>query len=438
MKITIIGSGYVGLVAGACFADLGNEVVCLDIDSEKIEKLKRSIIPIYEPGLGDVVKRNVRERRLGFTTDRQKAIEHGDIIFIAVGTPSKEDGSVDLQYIESAAKDIGNYMQDYKVIVDKSTVPVGTAHKLMELIRHSQSAKNKKISFDLASNPEFLREGEAIKDFMNPDRIVIGVESEKAKEIMIGLYKGIERTGRPILITDIKSAEMIKYASNSMLATRISFMNEIANLCEKVGADVKMVAEGIGLDTRIGPRFLQAGIGYGGSCFPKDVRGLIDCGKQNSINFEILEAVNWVNEKQKKSLMPKIKKLIPDLKDKKIAVWGLAFKPKTDDMREAPSIAIINELQKLGAKVTAFDPEAEETARRIFRDIEYAKTPFDAVKGCNALVIATEWDEFRYLDKQKIKDLLAEPNIIDGRNIYDPKEMKKLGFNYIGVGRGLW
>lgn len=435
MKITVIGSGYVGLVAGTCFADLGNEVVCLDINKEKIEKLKQGIVPIYEPGLSDVVKRNVRENRLDFITDRQKAIEHGEIIFIAVGTPSKEDGSVDLQYIESAAKDIGQYMQNYKVIVDKSTVPVGTAHKLMEIIKNNQ-LKNKKIAFDLASNPEFLREGEAIKDFMNPDRIVIGVESEKAKEVMINLYKGIERTGRPILITDIKSAEMIKYASNSMLATRISFMNEIANLCEKVGADVKMVAEGIGLDTRIGPRFLQAGIGYGGSCFPKDVKGLISSGKQHNVPMEILDAVDRVNECQKKSLMPKIKKLIPDPKNKKIAVWGLAFKPKTDDIREAPSIAIINELQKLGAKIIAFDPEAEQTAKRIFKNIEYADTPYNVVKGCNALVIATEWDEFRYLDKKKIKELMKEPNIIDGRNIYDPAEMKKLGFNYIGVGRG--
>ncbi|HLC98853.1 MAG TPA: UDP-glucose/GDP-mannose dehydrogenase family protein [Candidatus Nanoarchaeia archaeon] len=432
MKITIIGTGYVGSVTGACLADLGNEVICLDIDKEKIERFRKGELPIYEPGLSDLVKRNVREGRLSFTTDKKKAIQGSDVIFIAVGTPSAPDGSVDMAFIESAAKDIGTFMNSYKVIVDKSTVPVGTADKIREIIKGSQKEKHE---FDLVSNPEFLREGNAIHDFMNPDRIVIGVDNGKAKSIMLSIYGGIERTGKPILVTDVKSSELIKYASNAMLATRISFMNEIARLCEKTGADIKMIAKGIGLDSRIGPRFLHAGLGYGGSCFPKDVRGLVATGKEYGIDFKILRAVDQVNEEQKTWLIPKIRKELADLKGRKIAVWGLAFKPKTDDIREAPSIAIINELQKLGAKIVAFDPEAERSAKRVLKNVDYAKTPYEALEGCDALVVVTEWSEFRNLDKAKMKKLMKRPVIFDGRNIYSRTEMRSLGFRYFGIGR---
>jgi len=432
MKITIIGTGYVGSVTGACLADLGNEVICLDIDKEKIEKFSKGIIPIYEPGLSDLVKRNVREKRLIFTTDKKKAIQSSDVIFIAVGTPSRDDGSVDISYIESAAADIGKHMNGYKVIVDKSTVPAGTADRIKGIIRNNQPSKH---DFDIVSNPEFLREGAAIRDFTVPDRVVIGVESEKAKDIMLKIYKPLERTGKPILVTDVKSAEMIKYASNAMLATRISFMNEMARLCEKVGADVKLVAKGIGLDSRIGPRFLQAGVGYGGSCFPKDVRGVIATAKEHGVDLKILKAVNEVNEEQKIWIIPKIKKELGDLKNKKIAMWGLSFKPKTDDMREAPSISIINELQRLGANISAFDPESIENARKMLKNIEYAKTPYDALKGCDALVIVTEWDEFREPDFDKIKSSLKKPIIFDGRNLYDPLEIRGQGFFYHSIGR---
>ena len=432
MKITVIGTGYVGLVAGTCLAELGNDVICLDIDKEKIDKLNNGIIPIYEPGLDELVKRNKKEGRLIFTTDKEKAIKESIVIFIAVGTPMGENHEADLRYVKAVAKDIGTYMQDYKVVVDKSTVPVGTADMVKQIIKQNQKQD---IEVDVVSNPEFLREGSAIKDFQNPDRVVIGSDSAKAKEIMDRIYSAVARTGRPILHIDIKSAELIKYASNSMLATRISFMNELANLSEKVGADIKKVAQGIGLDTRIGSRFLQAGIGYGGSCFPKDVQALIQTMKQNNCEASILTAVEEVNQKQKLSLIPKIQKLVSDLKGKTIAVWGLAFKPKTDDIREAPSIFIINELQKLGAKIKAFDPVAEENAKKLLKDVEYTLNPYDTIEGADALVVCTEWDEFRDLDKEKIKSLLKQPNVIDGRNIYNPKEMKELGFNYIGVGR---
>ncbi|MBS3158934.1 UDP-glucose/GDP-mannose dehydrogenase family protein [Candidatus Woesearchaeota archaeon] len=435
MKITVVGTGYVGLVAGTCLADLGNEVICVDVDKDKISKLNKGIIPIFEPGLKDLLDRNVREKRLFFTTDIKKGVQESLVIFIAVGTPEGKDNKADLKYVWQVAADIGKYMNEYKVIVDKSTVPVGTADKVKKLIRENQK---KAIDFDIVSNPEFLREGEAIGDFTFPDRIVIGVESKRAEEVMTQIYKGITRSGKPLIVTDIKSSELIKYASNAMLATRISFMNEIANLCEKVGADVKKVAYGIGLDSRIGPRFLQAGIGYGGSCFPKDVQALIKTGEENNSGFKILDAVEEVNEQQKLSIIPKIKKLLPELKNKTIAVWGLAFKPKTDDMREAPSIILINELNKAGAKIQAFDPEAENTAKKIFshvKNLSYANTPYDALKNADVLVIATEWNVFRDLDKEKMKNLLKHPNIIDGRNVYEPEEMRKLGFNYIGVGR---
>ena len=432
MKISIIGSGYVGLVVGTCLAELGNDVICADIDKDKIDNLNKGAIPIYEPGLKELLERNLKVKRISFTTDIKKATEHAEIIFIAVGTPPGKDHKADLTAVKEVAKDIGKYMDNYKVIVNKSTVPVGTASLVRSIIKESQT---KEIEFDIVSNPEFLKEGSAIKDFMTPDRIIIGTNSDKAKEIMEKLYKSIARTNKPILFTDTKSAEIIKYASNAMLATRISFMNEIARLCEQVGADVKLVAKGVGLDSRIGPRFLQAGCGYGGSCFPKDVKALAQTMNCHEVESKILQAVEEVNENQKKSLLPKIKSLVPDLNGKTIAIWGLAFKPKTDDMREAPSIVIIKQLQEEGAKIRAFDPEAIENAKKTLNDIEYAQNPYESLEGCDALIILTEWDEFRELDKKKVKELLKHPNIIDGRNIYDPKEMEELGFNYIGIGR---
>ncbi len=430
MKITIIGTGYVGLVTGTCLANLGNEVVCLDIDKEKIDNLNKGILPIYESGLKELVEINVNEKRLVFTTDYEYAVKASEIIFIAVGTPQAENGEADLSYVKAAAKSIGQYMDGYKVVVDKSTVPVGTADMVKEII-----SENSDKEVDVVSNPEFLREGAAIKDFMTPDRIVIGVESEKAKEIMLKLYKPLERVGKPIVITDIKSSEMTKYASNAMLATRISFMNEISRLCEKTGGDVKAVARGIGLDTRIGPRFLQAGVGYGGSCFPKDVRALIKTGENNDVEFKILKSVDDVNEEQKKLLLPKIEKLAGDLEGKKIAIWGLAFKPKTDDIREAPAIIVIKQLLEKGAKISAFDPVAKDNFSKLFDNIEYGDTPYDVLQDADALVILTEWDNFRELDKVKMKYLMNSPNVVDGRNVYDPKDMRDAGFEYVGVGR---
>lgn len=432
MKISCMGCGYVGLVAGTCLADMGNEVTCFDIDKGKINKLNKGIIPIYEPGLKDMFERNIKEKRLRFSNDIKTTIKKSNVIFITVGTPPGKNHEADLFAVKSVAEQIGRNMDTYKVIVNKSTVPVGTAELVRKIIKKNQTGD---CEFDVVSNPEFLREGEAVKDFTNPDRIVIGTDNEKAKKIMVLIYRGIARADKPVFITDIKSAEMIKYASNAMLATRISFMNEIAQLCEKVGADIKSVAKGIGLDNRIGPRFLQAGIGYGGSCFPKDVRALIELMKRNKVKGEVLSAVNRVNEDQRKFILLKIKKLLPSLKEKTIAIWGLAFKPKTDDIREAPSIAIIMELQRLGAKIRAFDPEAKLNAKKVLKGIIFCNDPYSTVKGCDALVIATEWNEFRVLDIDKIKRLLKQPNIIDGRNIYEPEEMKNAGFNYVGIGR---
>ena len=432
MKISCVGCGYVGLVAGTCLADMGNEVTCCDIDKSKINKLKRGVIPIYEPGLKDMFERNIKEKRLHFSNDIKTAIKESDVIFITVGTPPGKDRKADLFAVESVAKQIGRNMNTYKVIVNKSTVPVGTAELVKNIIKKNQTGE---YEFDVVSNPEFLREGEAVKDFTNPDRIVIGTDSERAKKIMVSIYRGIARTDKPVFITDIKSAEMIKYASNAMLATRISFMNEIAQLCEKVGADVKSVAKGVGLDNRIGPRFLQAGMGYGGSCFPKDVKALAEVMKRNKVKGKILSAVNWVNENQRSFILSKIKKLLPHLKGKTIAIWGLAFKPKTDDIREAPSIAIIMELQGLGAKIRAFDPEAKINAKKVLKNVVFCNDPYSTAKGCDALVIVTEWNEFRVLDMDKVKRLLKQPNIIDGRNIYEPEEMRSAGFNYIGIGR---
>jgi UDPglucose 6-dehydrogenase len=432
MKVTIIGTGYVGLVAGACLADMGHEVMCLDIDKNKIDMLNKGEIPIYEPGLKTVVERNEADGRISFTLDKEKAIDFAEVIFLAVGTPQGDDNKADLSYIKQAAADIGKYMKNYKIIVDKSTVPVGTTDLVKKVIKESQT---KEIEFDVVSNPEFLREGNAIKDFMQADRVVIGCETEKAKQKMEKLYRTFTRSFRPMVFVDPKSAEMIKYAANSMLATRISFMNEVARLCEKVGADVKKVSAGMGFDHRIGPYFLQAGIGYGGSCFPKDVRAFIEMGKENGVNFKILNAVEEINEEQKKSLFPKIQKLVPDLKGKKIALWGLAFKPKTDDMREAPSLVLIKQLQEAGAKVIAFDPVAEENAKKLTKDVEFVQDPYDALKDASCLVLVTEWDEFRNFSQERLKKLMKELNIVDGRNIYDPEDIKEAGFNYISVGR---
>jgi len=432
MKITVIGAGYVGLVTAACLANLGNEVICMDIDKKRISMLNKGEMPLYEPGLEEMVRLNVKAKRLYFKTDAKKAIQQSEIIFIAVGTPSKDNGEADLNYIFSVAKTIGKYMNDYKVIVDKSTVPVETADKIKDIIISHQ---RKPIKFDLVSNPEFLREGEALNDFMIPDRIVIGIENGKAKDIMLALYKSIERTGRPILITDIKSAELIKYASNAMLATRISFMNQLSELCEKVNADVKLVSKGIGLDSRIGSRFLQAGAGYGGSCFPKDVKSLMYTLKEYGCDASMLESVEKINENQKLRIVEKVKSFFPTLIGKKIAVWGLAFKPKTDDMRDAPSLIIIPRLQSLGAEIMVFDSLAEHNAKKLFKNLKYAKNPYDAIKGADLLLILTEWDYFRELDKIKLRNLMKKPNIVDARNIYEPDEMKRLGFNYEGVGR---
>ncbi len=432
MRITVIGTGYVGLVTGSCFASLGHEVVNLDIDKEKIAKLNKGIVPIYEPGLRDIIEINAREGRQSFTTDKKSAIEHGEVIFIAVGTPQGDDGEADLSYVFQAAEDIGRYINKYTVVVDKSTVPVGTAEKVKEVIKKSGANGHE---FDLVSNPEFLREGEAVKDFLNPDRIVIGVESEKARKIMAELYRDIERTGKPILFTDIKSAEMIKYASNAMLATRISFMNQLSCLCQKIGADIKLVAKGMGLDSRIGPRFLQAGIGYGGSCFPKDVKALIHTLKKHGCGAEILESVHNVNERQKLSPVSRIKEKLGKLSGKRIAVWGLSFKPKTDDIREAPSITIIRKLLDEGAEVSAFDPVAEENAKKVFPDIIYASKPLDAAHNAHALLVLTEWDEFRNPDWAELKKRMAFPLVFDGRNIYESREVTEAGFDYMGVGR---
>jgi UDPglucose 6-dehydrogenase len=432
MKITMIGTGYVGLVTGTCLAGLGNDVICVDIDENKINKLNDGIIPIYEPGLKDLIETNIKEKRISFTTNIQYGIKESDVIFIAVGTPSDDKGNADLSFVCDVAKNIGKYMNKYTVIVDKSTVPVGTSDIVKKIIKENQKID---IEYDLISNPEFLREGEAIKDFMNPDRIVIGYETEKSRKIMEKIYSGIERTGKPIVYTDIKSAELIKYASNAMLATRISFMNMLAPLCEKVNANIKEVSKGLGLDSRIGPRFLQAGVGYGGSCFPKDIKALIKTLEENKCDTDLLNAVENINEIQKKCIIPKIKSVLGNLKGKTIAIWGLAFKPKTDDMREAPSIKIIGELQKLGANIKAFDPIAENNAKKILKNIEYGNNPYNTIKDCDALVIVTEWDEFRQLDLELVKSLLKTPIIIDGRNIYDPKEMETYGFKYISIGR---
>jgi len=432
MRISVVGAGYVGLVAGACLANFGNEVICIDVDSLKIDSLKKGIIPIYEPGLKELVALNTKEERLSFTTDIKHGVESAEIIFIAVGTPEGEDGSADLSHVLAAAADIGKYMDGYKIIVNKSTVPVKTADLVRKKVRESQ--KNP-IDFDVVSNPEFLREGSAIKDFTSPDRVIIGADTEKARSVMHRIYRNMERTGHPIIFTDVTSAELIKYASNGMLATRISFMNQLSHLCETTGADVKLVAKGMGLDKRIGPRFLQAGIGYGGSCFPKDVQALIKTLKQQGCEADILEAVERVNDRQKLFLAEKLKAAMPSLEGKKIAVWGLSFKPKTDDMREAPAIVIIDALNKAGCEVHAFDPVAMKSAERVLINVKYGSNPYDVLKDADALLVLTEWDEFRAPDFDRMKLLMSGRIILDGRNIYDPGEVRDAGFKYFGVGR---
>lgn len=439
MKIAMIGTGYVGLVTGTCFAESGNDVCCVDTNEQKINDLKNGIIPIFEPGLDAMVKRNFEEERLTFSTSIEEAAQHALLLFVAVGTPPDEDGSADLSHVVAVARSIGQCINEYKIIVDKSTVPVGTAKLVRKTIQEELDKRGVNIEFDVVSNPEFLKEGNAIDDFMKPDRVVIGCEDVRTAEIMKELYAPFVRTGKPILVMDIAAAEMTKYAANAMLATRISFMNDIANLCERLGVDVSHVRQGIGSDSRIGYPFLFPGPGYGGSCFPKDVKAVIKTGEQHGYKLELLTAVENVNNRQKKVLFEKLQRRFgDDLKNKTIAVWGLAFKPNTDDMREAASIVLINSLLEIGAKVRAYDPQAMKEARRIFGDkIEYGKKPYDVVDGADALVVVTEWNEFRRPNFEKIKEMLKQPVIMDGKNLYEPKTMAKLGFEYEGIGRRL-
>jgi UDPglucose 6-dehydrogenase len=432
MKLCVIGTGYVGLVDGACFAEAGNEVICVDVDEKKINSLNQGQIPIFEPGLDLLVHKHAKKGRLKFTTNIKHAVENSEICFISVGTPPGEDGSADLKYVKAAAESIAKNMNGYKVIVDKSTVPVGTADIVKEIV-----AKFTKHGFDVVSNPEFLKEGAAINDFLKPERIVVGAESDKAFKVMEELYAPFTRTGAPLIKMNTRSAEMTKFAANAMLATKISFMNDIANLCELVGADVDLVRKGIGSDSRIGSKFLFPGVGYGGSCFPKDVKAIIKTAKEHGHELEVLKAVELVNENQKKSLVKKINKLFKnELRGKTFAVWGLAFKPQTDDMREAPSVIIINELLAAGAKVKASDPEAIQEAKKILGNkIEYYEDNYAALEGADALLIITEWNEFREPDYARIKKSLKSPLIFDGRNIYSVQKMQELGFTYFSIGR---
>ncbi len=441
MKIVIVGSGYVGLVTGTCFAEVGIDVVCVDIDQKKIEDLKKGIIPIFEPGLEEMVRRNIDKGRLHFTTRLAEALPGSEVVFIAVGTPPDEDGSADLKYVLSVARECGQHINDYLLVVTKSTVPVGTAVKVKAALQEELEKRGVDIPFDVASNPEFLKEGAAVEDFLKPDRIVIGLDSPRAEELMKSLYKPFTLNGHPIIFMDITSAEMTKYAANSMLATKISFMNDIANLCEIVGADINMVRKGIGSDSRIGNKFIYAGIGYGGSCFPKDVQALIKTSHQNHYELRVLKAVEAVNHDQKLVLFQKMMQYYQgDLSGRTIAVWGLSFKPQTDDMREAPSLVIIKKLLEAGARVQAYDPVAMKEAWRHFGDsITYSTDHYDALAHADGLALVTEWPEFRFPNFQMMKKLLKTPVIFDGRNIYDRKEMKNQGFDYfcIGVDTGL-
>src|ERR1700752_218850 len=432
MKIAVVGTGYVGLVTGTCLAETGNTVVCMDINAEKVKKMQEGVVPIYEPHLDSLFQRNIKAERLTFTTNLKEAVEHARIIFLALPTPPGEDGSADLSYILGVANDLGKIITDYKVIVDKSTVPVGTADKVREAV-----AKNAKVDFDVVSNPEFLREGFAVDDFLKPDRVVIGASTEKARKTMEELYRPYVRQGNPIIFMDEKSAELTKYAANAFLATKITFMNEIANLCEKLGADVDMVRMGIGSDERIGKRFLFPGIGYGGSCFPKDVQALAKSAAEVKYDFSMLTSVMNVNEKQKTIIIPKIKNYFNnDLKGKHFAVRGLAFKPDTDDIREAPALYVIEELLAAGATVTAYDPEAMENVKKVFGDkIKFAADQYEALNNADALIIATEWSLFRTPDFDKVSSLLKHKVIFDGRNLYSLEQMKKLNYYYCSIGR---
>jgi UDPglucose 6-dehydrogenase len=432
MNITVVGTGYVGLVTGTCLAETGNEVICVDIDAQKVASMQQGIVPIYEPHLDALFQRNIKAKRLQFTTSLEEGLSFGDIVFLALPTPEGEDGSADLSYILGVANQIGNLITEYKVIVDKSTVPVGTAEKVTTAI-----AKNSKVAFDVVSNPEFLREGFAVDDFLKPERIVVGASSERAIDLMKKLYKPFVRSGNPIIIMDEKSAELTKYAANSFLATKITFMNEIANFCEKVGADVDKVRIGMGTDSRIGKRFLFPGIGYGGSCFPKDVKALHKSGRDHEYDFDILDAVIKVNNVQKTILVPKISSYFNnDLKGKTIAIWGLAFKPETDDIREAPALYIIDELLQKGAKVVAYDPEAMPNVKRKYgSEILFTDNMYDALDGADALIISTEWSIFRTPNFKKVKNLLNHAVIFDGRNLYDVNDMEKEQITYISIGR---
>ena len=437
MNIAVVGTGYVGLVSGTCFSEMGVNVTCVDVDKNKIEALQNGKVPIYEPGLSEMVVRNQREGRLSFTTSLAECIDDVEVVFSAVGTPPDEDGSADLQYVLAVAKTFGESIKKYTVLVTKSTVPVGTAQKVKAVIEAELEKRGVEISFDVASNPEFLKEGAAIKDFMSPDRVVVGVESDRAKELMTKLYRPFLLNNFRVIFTDIPSAEMIKYAANSMLATRISFMNDIANLCELVGADVNMVRKGIGSDSRIGTKFLYPGCGYGGSCFPKDVKALIKTAESKGYSMEVLKAVESVNEKQKHILFNKLNTYFGgDLRGKRIALWGLSFKPETDDMREATSLVTISLLKQAGAVVKVYDPVAmDECRRRLEDEVEYATDMYDTLLDADALLILTEWKQFRLPNWQVVKRVMSNPLIIDGRNIYDSEELLSLGFDYFCIGK---
>jgi UDPglucose 6-dehydrogenase len=431
MKIAVVGTGYVGLVAGACFAESGNDVVCVDKDAAKVRTLKAGKMPIYEPGLEEIVRRNRHEQRLTFTTNLAKAVRESSIVFIAVGTPQGEDGSADLTHVLDVARDVAKAMNGYKVIVDKSTVPVGTSEKVREVVRRETTHP-----FSVVSNPEFLKQGAAVDDFLKPDRVVVGAEDPRATEMMLELYEPFTRTGAPIMVMDCASAELTKYAANAMLATRISFMNEVANVCELVGADVDHVRKAIGSDKRIGTSFLFPGVGYGGSCFPKDVQAMMRFAADKKYDFKILEAVERVNSRQKTRLFAKMKAHFGSMKGKTVAVWGLAFKPRTDDMREAPAIPLIEALLAAGATVQAYDPEAVKVAKGLFGDrISYSATNYDALKGADCLAIVTEWSEFRRPDFERMRALMREPVVFDGRNLFTPEQMKQHGFTYYSIGR---
>jgi UDPglucose 6-dehydrogenase len=431
MKIAVVGTGYVGLVLGACLAENGNDVICIDKDEAKVRLLRRGVMPIYEPGLEEMVRRNRAEKRLEFTKDLPRSVAAASIVFIAVGTPQHEDGSADLSHVLAVAREIARAMNGYKVIVDKSTVPVGTSAKVRDVVRRETTHP-----FSVVSNPEFLKQGAAVEDFLKPDRVVIGVEDDRAAQLMLELYAPFTRTGAPIMLMDCASAELSKYAANAILATRISFMNEMANVCEAVGANVDHVRKAIGSDRRIGSSFLFPGIGFGGSCFPKDIRALVKFSGDEGYDFQTLKAVERVNEAQKVRFIAKLDAHFGSLKGRTVAVWGLSFKPRTDDMREAPSIALINRLLRAKAKVQAFDPQASKVAKRIFgKRIRLAETSYDALKGADALVIATEWNEFREPDFNRMRKAMKNPVIFDGRNIYNPDQVRSLGFTYYSVGR---